>query len=39
MLKDKLTVAGHVARKSGPWIGIGTMLLVAAHDLRSKKND
>jgi len=38
MLKDKLTVAAHITRKSGPWIGIATMALIAANDLRSKKN-
>ena len=39
MLKDQLTVASHIARKTGPWIGIAAMALVAANDLRSKKND
>jgi hypothetical protein len=38
MLKDKLTIAAHVSRKSGPWIGAATMLLVGINDLRSKKN-
>ena len=38
MLKDQLTVAAHIARKSGPWIGLATMTLIVANDLRSKKN-
>ena len=38
MLKDQLTVATIVARKSGPWVCAATCLLVAANDLRSKKN-
>lgn len=37
MLKDKMTVAAHITRKSGPWIGIAVMALIAANDLRSKK--
>ena len=38
MLKDQLTVAAHIARKTGPWVGMATMALIAANDLRSKKN-
>ena len=30
MLKDQLTVAAHITRKTGPWIGFATMALVAA---------
>ena len=37
MLKDQLTVASHVTRKSGPWVVIGAMFLVAANDLKKKK--
>jgi hypothetical protein len=36
-MKDKLTIAAHVARKSSPWVGMATMFLVAITDL--KKND
>ena len=38
MLKDKLTVAVHVTRQSGPWVGLAASSLVIAHDLLSKKN-
>ena len=38
MLKDQLTVAAHITRKAGPWVAMTAMALVAANDLRSKKN-
>lgn len=34
MLKDKIAVAAHITRKSGPWVGIVAMLLIAANDLK-----
>jgi len=39
MLKDRLAIAAQITRKSGPYVGMVTMALVAANDLRnSKKN-
>jgi len=38
MLKDKLTIAAHITRKSGPWVGMAVMFMIAANDLRHKKN-
>ena len=34
MLKDKLLVANQITRKSSPWIGIATMLIIAVNDLK-----
>lgn len=38
MLKDQLIIAAPIARKTGPWVGAATLLLVALNDLRSKKS-
>jgi hypothetical protein len=37
MLKDKLTIAAHITRKTGPYVGMVTMFLVAAHDLKQNR--
>lgn len=41
MLKNKLTTALHVtnpyARKVSPWVGIATMFIIAANDLKKTK--
>jgi hypothetical protein len=34
MLKDKLTIATHITRKSSPWVGMAAMFLIAATDLK-----
>jgi hypothetical protein len=36
-MKTKLTVATHIARKSSPWVGIATMLIVGITDLKKSR--
>jgi len=38
MLKDKLTTATQITRKSGPWVGLVASALVIANDLRKKNS-
>jgi len=37
MLKDRFFVAATIARKASPWVGIASMLLIAANDLKKNK--
>jgi len=37
MLKDQIAVAAPIARKTGPWVGMALMSLIALNDLRLAK--
>jgi hypothetical protein len=36
-MSNKLTMAAHITRKSGPYVGMVTMFLVAVHDLKQNR--
>lgn len=36
-MKNQFAVATQIARKSGPWVGAATCLLIAVNDLRTSK--
>ena len=35
MLNDKLTVAAHITRKSGPWVSMAVSALIIAANLKT----
>jgi len=36
-IKDQLATAAPIARKTGPWVGVALMSLIALNDLRTAK--
>lgn len=39
MLKDQFAAAAPIARKTGPWVGMALMSLIALNDLRTAKKN